>query len=1519
MATLPISNANLKLYYPFNTDLKDYTNGAGANNGNAFSCAISNNNSGVNNSGSLYFNGTTQQRFKIGTTQTLNTTGGITFSLWVKFEKVPPATLQPNFRLFAFETQAEGNGHGNLNVLFNNQAVANYLVITPTYEIATNVTPLLHNKYKITMNDNIWHHYCLTISANNQPSTGKFKLNFYLDGLNVTNETILTGTYPIVSSLQTCLIGQSNFSTDLNQPDSAQPKFYVNNFLLFNRTLTPSEVSTLYTSVADTKLTAIRNLHYWGLICYYPFEKDILNYATGTGVNDSLTVFQTPEISSVVSRYKGGKSLKTGPNSYFNGRNVTLLRSGFTIAVWMKLYTSIVGENTYDYVRVFDLGTLGSQAGGGAYKITIAFDKYSMLYVNAGGGFLGGPYKGFTPDFNWHHYCLVVRPDEPVVSEGLLSLYIDGMLQYQQSATYNTFFSPNFNFTGVCLGHANDSAITISAARTPAYYNSFIIYNRPITYREIGLIMGLKNTVLNGNFNLFQLALWPRTHGFDSVNGAAFKAAVDGSSQIESKTSIKNGEFMLIKANSTGSDYPKYNYAEAYAHNRITGWNIDYLYPNTDLTNIGINVGNTTSSDVETNSNYSNYLVPYSANGGKNALASQQHTAFFAQSIEEFDNIITLTQSIYLTPGNYILKYKFAGRYYPTNILVGTNKDSTLTSKIYDNSSVLHSIKWSGISSQFWSPIFDDDSFVVSKSNIYTLEFTFDFMSWGTTTVGFGNQITVKDSTIFLTDVEIVPVINNYKFGFYATPLISPSVRIQTGLSALTDIIPNNLAVNKYKNSDGTGVLENTPFYMHGSKTAYGFKVDGVDIGHYLQQSQPFDGSYGYCFSNNYYAIVFGGQIGGTFLKFPTTGNPYYIWPENQGHKNQSIGVFATNVSYWLYYTFYYSGSENFGYMYAAQDNFACVYFNNVLVISTTPLTADSDQSSQAKTPITILNGLNYIRVAVFNAVENAPGVFVASFFDSSNNAVAVTNQNWTWSIHPKTTVDLYYSPHGSLPFNGIPETDFTIQNAMYYTYKSGTQQFIVITATSYLDTGSITFNSAIDASYIVVGGGGAGGRGSWVTIGGSGGGGGGISYGSMRLNANTSYPFSVGIGGLWADDEGHPTTSGSLYDIIAGTGQSSTFSTIMAYGGKGGRGGGNSNSAAGGAGGTIFTNGGGTQLTGGIGGANGNGTGTSSGTLPVSVKIHKVEYSKLSGGGAGGGAATKASNTSGGGTGGAALNGGQTTQEPKFIQHGLPNTGGGGGGGGNGNGSSGPNYCGGNGGSGVIVLYYTDLIKQNQYYDYTTTTNAVTIPEWCNSIRYIIQYAGANFTTVNVIQDIRTGRQKVRRETTYNLIDNLNYSEYILETEGVISGNGITEYDMELISSTSTGQDADGGYATTEIINRYYGYKISVSASQSGAGGTCHTGVYNNTVKVANNTIAINFGIAPNIQFNDGQNSNVPSNITSKITNTQTNGIVTNSGFVNNESNKTNFVPNIDPYYGAGGTESISGGPAIIRLWFMA
>jgi hypothetical protein len=1267
MATLPISNANLILYYPFNTDLLNYATGSGDSNGIASGCAISTDHS-VNSSGSLYFNGATaNQRFKIGTVPTLSKFTGITFSLWVKFAQVPPANQQPNFRLFAFENQTEGNGNGNLNVLFNNQTDANYLVITPTSEVATNVTPLLYNKHKITMNDNIWHHYCLTISSYDQPSTGKFKLNFYLDGLNVTNEQILSGTltYPNLS-LNTCLIGQSNFFSDQNQPADAQPKFYVNNFLLFNRVLTQSDVSTLYTSVADTnKLTSIRNLHYWGLICYYPFKNDLLNYATGTGLPDQTTAFQNPELSTEASRYEGGKSLKTGPNSYFNGRNIKLLRSGFTIAVWMKLHTSIVGA-TYDYVRVFDLGLIGNQNTGGAYKITIAFDKYSMLYVNAGGGFLGGPYKGFTPDFNWHHYCLVVNTD------GQLSLYIDGMLQYQQTSDYNTHFSPNTLFTGVCLGHANDATLN-SPIRTPAYYNSFIIYNRPITYREIGLILGLKNTVLNGDFNLFQLANDPRTHGFNSDNGAAFKAAVNGYSQIESKTNIVNGKFMLCNANNTASD--NNSYAEAFVSNRITGWDINFLDWTTPNASIGINVGNNTSTNVETIENYSNYLVQSGSNGGK--VASQQHTAFIAQSINIDYNKITLTQSIYLTPGNYILKYKFGGRYYPTNILVGTNKYSKLLSKIYDNSSVLHSQEWDEIGSNFPYQFNPSEYIGISKSNIYTLEFIFDFRRW------LGSSI--RDSTIFLTDVEILPIINNYKAG--SVSLTSPNVRIQTGLSGLTDIIPNNLAVNKYKNSDGTGFFENTPFYMHGSKTAIGFKVDGIDIGHYLQQSAPFDAGYGYCFSHNYYGTIFANQIGGDFLTFPTTGNPYYIWPENQSHKNQQIGIFTDNASYWLYHTFYYSGSENFGYMYAAKDDFACVYFNNVLVISTLPVNAYQKQSDpMTKTLITILNGLNYIRVAVYNAAVAAPGAFIASFFDSSNTVLAVTNQNWTWSIHPQTFTDLYYSPYGSLTFNGIPETDFTIQNAMYYTYTAGNNKFIVITATSYLETsGSITFNSAIDASYIVVGGGGAGGQGAWQAYGGSGGGGGGISYGRMSLTANASYPFSVGIGGLWAASAGTVTIPTGI-DTIAGQGQPSTFGTITANGGNGGRGGGNT-SSAGGAG--AFASGGGTNAYGGNGGAAGNSPGTSSDVLPISVKIHRVEYSTLSGGGAGGGAYSQVSGTSGGGAGGAALNGGGSIQEPKFAQHGLPNTGGGGGGGGNGNGSTGPNYRGGNGGSGVIVLYY--------------------------------------------------------------------------------------------------------------------------------------------------------------------------------------------------------------------------------------
>jgi hypothetical protein len=256
--------------------------------------------------------------------------------------------------------------------------------------------------------------------------------------------------------------------------------------------------------------------------------------------------------------------------------------------------------------------------------------------------------------------------------------------------------------------------------------------------------------------------------------------------------------------------------------------------------------------------------------------------------------------------------------------------------------------------------------------------------------------------------------------------------------------------------------------------------------------------------------------------------------------------------------------------------------------------------------------------------------------------------------------------------------------------------------------TNSATVPNFIIVDYLVVAGGGGGGNDNYGPGRASGGGGagglrstvtatgrGGTLETALILSASTNYSVIVGAGGAGMGT-GSIGTSGdnSVFATITSTyggaagGHTSSTNTRGADGGCGG-GGGNGTVASAGTTGQGYDSGSGIGAAGGGGGggagANGaNGTANSSGNggagVAVSITGSSVTYA---GGGGGGGSSAFGVNTAGtGGAGG----GGDGTINTGPASAGVANTGGGGGGGRVTGGTGG-----GTGGSGIVILRYSD------------------------------------------------------------------------------------------------------------------------------------------------------------------------------------------------------------------------------------
>jgi hypothetical protein len=244
-----------------------------------------------------------------------------------------------------------------------------------------------------------------------------------------------------------------------------------------------------------------------------------------------------------------------------------------------------------------------------------------------------------------------------------------------------------------------------------------------------------------------------------------------------------------------------------------------------------------------------------------------------------------------------------------------------------------------------------------------------------------------------------------------------------------------------------------------------------------------------------------------------------------------------------------------------------------------------------------------------------------------------------------------------------LPPLSYTATGT--HTVSSNSQYNNIITFTG---DGAFTISRSYPVSYIVVGGGGGGG--GSVLAGSGGGGGGGVNTNSALFSG--PYTITVGSGGTWATSLNPGNSS-----IIGST-------SFVATGGQGG-------STSGGASGTPLSTGGAGNgnPAGGIGtiGGAGGGGGISYSGGNGSINISTI-YGNTFGAGGGGGSGGGPNGISGLGGNSSAGNGGSINGYGG-SPNGAANTGGGGGGGGSTGGGSFDWSDGGNGGSGIVILYF--------------------------------------------------------------------------------------------------------------------------------------------------------------------------------------------------------------------------------------
>jgi len=456
-----INNANLLYYYPFDSNYLNYQSGSGVSNvSNLVSTAIVPGITKLNN-GSLYFGGITGESIQVPATTF--STNGLTFSLWMKTTEIPSSSFTSIFEF--------GSGINNKNIVFFFINAQMYFVV---YNPSSGTTVSGTNTYlNYTLADTNWHHYCLTLSSSRT-------LSFYVDGVQMSG--ISFNAYPATSQLTTCFLAKSSFA-------ASAISCYMNQFLVFNRVITSTELSYLVNYPSQVKLSGpvtgnvIYNINNTGLLQYYPFDNDLLNYATGSGVSDGTT--NLTSIATTNTKLSSGSLYFPGsPSQYFKASNPSLnTTNGMTFSIWAK-FTTIPSFNNGSNFRLFDYAT-------GINLANIA------LY------FVDGPYFGATKnqltlytttnyvttfnlaDNNWHHYCATISANNTPTGFFTFNVYVDGNVILSSTVASSNYPTSTTSLASCFIGQSNATGEQTNANQPVNYFNQALVFNRVINASEL--------------------------------------------------------------------------------------------------------------------------------------------------------------------------------------------------------------------------------------------------------------------------------------------------------------------------------------------------------------------------------------------------------------------------------------------------------------------------------------------------------------------------------------------------------------------------------------------------------------------------------------------------------------------------------------------------------------------------------------------------------------------------------------------------------------------------------------------------------------------------------------------------------------------------------------------------------------------------------------------------------------------------------------------------------------------------
>jgi hypothetical protein len=230
---LPYISNGLTNYYSFDSGITvaNYASGNAVSDITLYGGAVISSSVFKVGSGSLYMNAANSQYAQIASSAINITTNGVSFTCWFNYSSGGWS------RLFDF-----GNGPTTGNILYS-----------PTNGLS------LHNGITIVQPggggyaDSKWHHFCWTIAFSSlTTNTNTWKL--YIDGTVVYTTT--AGNYPNIITRTQNYIGKSGYA-DYGDPYATG---YVDDFRIYNRVISSSEVLSLIASQKQSNTSIIDNL-----------------------------------------------------------------------------------------------------------------------------------------------------------------------------------------------------------------------------------------------------------------------------------------------------------------------------------------------------------------------------------------------------------------------------------------------------------------------------------------------------------------------------------------------------------------------------------------------------------------------------------------------------------------------------------------------------------------------------------------------------------------------------------------------------------------------------------------------------------------------------------------------------------------------------------------------------------------------------------------------------------------------------------------------------------------------------------------------------------------------------------------------------------------------------------------------------------------------------------------------------------------------------------------------------------